>query len=393
MDDVNFKFKHVLVRVDFNVPLDSKQNITDDMRIIESLPTIDQIIDDGGIPIVLSHLGRPKGKINSKYSLDTVAHYLQKKFGYDVIFSQDCRGNKPQRAVNNAKPGDIVLLENLRFYEGETANDPEFAAELAELGDAYVNDAFGTVHRAHASIHALPKLFPGKSYAGKSLVYEIEYLNNALTEPRSPYIAVIGGAKISGKIEVIRSLINQCDTVIIGGGMMFNFLKAKGYNIGRSIFEEDKIELAADLIKFAEKKGVKLLLPEDVVVADRFSDDSDRNDVPSDKIPSDWIGMDIGPKTQELYRKEILGAKTIVWNGPMGVFEMPRFARGTRAVANSLANVTAKGATTILGGGDSAAAMSQMHLINKVTHVTPGGGAWLKYMEGGELPGISSLVI
>ncbi len=390
MDNGNFKFKHVLIRVDFNVPLDSKLNVVDDMRITESLPSIDQIIDDGGIPIIISHLGRPGGSQERKFSLAPVAKYMHQKWGYNVIFAEDCIGHHPERAVQQAKPGDVVLCENLRFHEGEKKNDIEFAKQLAKLGDCYVNDAFGTVHRYHASIHALPGLFE-KRYMGKSVQFELEYLKNALNNPASPYVAVIGGAKISGKIEVIRTLIDQCDKVLIGGGMIFTFFKAMGYNIGRSIFEEDKISLAKELIELSNEKGKSLMLPEDIVIADNFSPDAEDQTVAVDQIPSDWMGMDLGDNTINKYKEVILNANTITWNGPMGVFEFRKFARGTKQIGNALANATSKGAITILGGGDSAAAMKKMHLINKVTHLCPGGGAWLKYMEGGELPGIEAL--
>ena len=266
----------------------------------------------------------------------------------------------------------------------------EFAKELAKLGDCYVNDAFGTVHRYHASIYALPSLFEQR-YVGKSVQFELEYLNNALQNPRPPYVAVIGGAKITGKIEVIRTLINQCDKVLIGGGMMFTFLKAMGYNIGRSIYEEDKIPLAKELVDLSNEKGKVLMLPTDVVIADRFAADADALTVPVDRIPSDWIGMDIGEDTIKKYKEAIYQAHTITWNGPMGVFEFNKFARGTKQIGYALANATSEGSITIIGGGDSAAAMKKMHLINKVTHLCPGGGAWLKYMEGGELPGIEAL--
>jgi phosphoglycerate kinase len=390
MDNYDFKFKHCLIRVDFNVPLDENLNLTDDMRIQESLPSIDQIIEDGGIPIILSHLGRPKGERSRKFSLETVAKYIKKNYGYNIIFAKDCIGDATKASIQSARPGDVVMLENLRFYNEEEKNDIEFAKKLAELGDCYVNDAFGTVHRYHASIHALPLLFEER-FAGKSVIYELDYLNNALSNPKSPYVAVIGGAKITGKIEVIKALIENCDTVLIGGGMMFTFLKAKGLETGRSIYETDKIPLAKELMNYAEEKGVKLLLPVDVVIADRFSNSADTRVVKVEEMPADWSGMDIGIETQKLYKKEIESAQTITWNGPMGVFEMSRFANGTRAVANSLANATAKGAMTILGGGDSAAAMKKMYLVNKVTHVTPGGGAWLDYMAGKELPGIAAL--
>jgi len=390
MDRYDFKFKHVLIRVDFNVPTDERLKITDDTRITESLPSIEQIIDDGGIPIILSHMGRPRGKKNAKFSLEIVANYMDKKWGYNVIFASDCLGKPAQRAVDRAKPGDIVLLENLRFYDQEVANDMEFAKEIGKLGDVYVNDAFGTVHREHASIHALPSLFT-KKFAGKSVMYELRYLKNALNEPKSPYVAVVGGAKISGKIEVIRELIKKCDKILIGGGMMFTFMKAKGYEIGRSIYEADAVAIAKELMTKAKVEKCDLILPSDVVIADRFANDAERENVPVDQIPKDWIGMDIGIDTRNQFTEIIKAAKTVAWNGPMGVFEMKRFSMGTKAVAYSIANATAHGATTILGGGDSAAAMRKLHLFNKVTHVTPGGGAWLKYMEGKGLPGIEAL--
>ncbi|MFP4527310.1 MAG: phosphoglycerate kinase [Candidatus Kapaibacterium sp.] len=390
IDDVNMGGNRVLLRVDFNVPLDEKSRITDDMRITESLPTIDKIIDDGGIPIVLSHLGRPKGKWVTKLSLETVAKHLSDKFGYNVIFAPDCLGKSPKDAIEKAKPGDVVLLENLRFYNYEVANDKEFAKILAQLGDAYVNDAFGTVHRFHSSIYELPQLFKER-YAGKSLSWELEYLKNAMNNVDHPYTAVIGGAKISDKIDIIQKLIADCDNVLIGGGMMFTFLKAMGYDIGRSIFEKDKIELAENMIEDAKKKNVNLLLPIDVTVAQNFTNDTEYKVVSAEDIPSDWLGMDIGPESLKLFESAILDSRTIVWNGPMGVFEMKKFRKGTFGIANALAKVTAQGAVTIIGGGDSAAALKKMNFMNKVTHVTPGGGAWLKYMEGKELPGVAAL--
>jgi phosphoglycerate kinase len=392
IDEVNMEGKRVLIRVDFNVPLNNRQEITDDMRIVESLPTIDKIVHDGGLPIIISHLGRPRGKWVNRMSLETVAEYLETKFDYNVIFSPDCLGKAPFDAIEKAKPGDIVLLENLRFYNYEVSNDKEFANILSQYGDIYVNDAFGTVHRFHSSIYELPKLFETR-LAGYSLMWELEYLDNALRDVAHPYVGIIGGAKISDKINVIKKLIETCNSILIGGGMVFTFLKAMGIEIGRSIFEAEKIELAQELIEQAKKSNCKLVIPLDLVVADSYSAEANYKIVDFDKIPADWMGMDIGPNAQKVFAKEILDARTVVWNGPMGVFEMKNFAKGTLAVASALANVTAKGAITIIGGGDSGAAIKNMNLLNKVTHVTPGGGAWLRYMEGEGLPGVEVLDI
>ncbi|MFC2130451.1 phosphoglycerate kinase [Bacteroidota bacterium] len=390
VDDFNLEGERVLLRVDFNVPLNSRQEITDDLRIMESLPTIDKIIHDGGVPIILSHLGRPQGKWVTRFSLETVAEHLEKKFDYNVIFAPDCLGKAPYDAIKKAKPGDVVLLENLRFYNYEVSNDKEFAKILSQYGDVYVNDAFGTVHRYHSSIYELPKLFETR-LAGKSLTWELEYLGNALSNVSHPYVGIIGGAKISDKINVIRKLIEACDSILIGGGMMFTFYKAMDIEIGRSIFEAEKVDLAKELIEEAKKNNCNLVLPVDTVIAGHYSKDANHKVVNIEKIPSDWMGMDIGPKSQNLFAEEILKARTVVWNGPMGVFEMEHFAKGTFAVANALAKVTAKGAVTIIGGGDSGAAIKKMNFMNRVTHVTPGGGAWLKYMEGKGLPGVEVL--
>jgi phosphoglycerate kinase len=390
VDDVNFSGERVLLRVDFNVPLNSRQEITDDLRILESLPTIDKIIHDGGIPIILSHLGRPKGKWITKLSLEVVANYLEKKFDYNVIFAPDCLGKAPFDAIEKAKPGDVVLLENLRFYNYEVSNDFEFAKILSQYGNLYVNDAFGTVHRYHSSIYELPKLFDIR-LAGKSLIWEIEYLGNAMSNVSQPYIGIIGGAKISDKINVIKKLIKTCNSILIGGGMMFTFYKAMGLEIGRSIFEVEKVDLAKELLDDAKNNGCNIMLPMDCVVADRHDKEANSQIVDIEKIPQDQMGMDIGPNTCKIFSEEIVKGRTIVWNGPMGVFELDKFAHGTFAVANAIAKATAKGAVTIIGGGDSGAAIKKMNFLNKVTHVTPGGGAWLKYMEGEVLPGIEAL--
>jgi len=388
--DTVFEGKKVLLRVDFNVPLNQDLEVTDDNRIRESLPTIDKIIDDGGLPIVMSHLGRPKGESNPKFSLRPVAEVLKKRYGFKVHFAKDCIGKPALDAIRIADAGSIVLLENLRFHKEEEMNDNEFAKQLASLADVYVNDAFGSAHRAHSSTYEVTKFFNEK-YAGKLLLDEIEYLGKAITNPVHPFTAVIGGAKISGKIDVIRNLMTKCDTIILGGGMMYTFFKAMGYEIGNSIVEEDKIELAKELLQEAKSNNVKLLLPVDVVVSDAFSDSANAKTVKFNEIPKDWMGMDIGEETQKIFIDEIIKSKTIFWNGPMGVFEMNKFSKGTRSIANALADATHKGAISIVGGGDSAAAVIQMHLKEKITHISTGGGASLEFLEGKELPGIAAL--
>ncbi|HPO64151.1 MAG TPA: phosphoglycerate kinase [Candidatus Kapabacteria bacterium] len=388
--DTVFEGKKVLLRVDFNVPLNQDLEVTDDNRIRESLPTIDKIIDDGGLPIVMSHLGRPKGESNPKFSLRPVAEVLKKRYGFKVHFAKDCIGKPALDAIRIADAGSVVLLENLRFHKEEEMNDNEFAKQLASLADVYVNDAFGSAHRAHSSTYEVTKFFSEK-YAGKLLLDEIEYLGKAISNPVHPFTAVIGGAKISGKIDVIRNLMTKCDTIILGGGMMYTFFKAMGYEIGKSIVEEDKIELAKELLQEAKSNNVKLLLPVDVVVSDAFSDSANSKTVKFNEMPKDWMGMDIGEETQRIFIDEITKSKTIFWNGPMGVFEMNKFSKGTRSIANSLADATHKGAISIVGGGDSAAAVIQMHLKEKITHISTGGGASLEFLEGKELPGIAAL--
>ena len=388
--DADFSGKHVLLRVDFNVPLDKNGKITDDSRIVETLPTIDEIIDKGGIPIIMSHLGRPDGKRMREFSLLPVAKCLTDYFGYKVKFADDCLGESARHAVQSAEIGDVVLLENLRFYPGEEKNDETFARHLANLGDCYVNDAFGAAHRAHASIDAITHYVKEK-YAGYLLMKELRYLGNALVEPRRPFTAVIGGAKISGKIDVIQSLLKKCDNIIVGGGMMFTFYKALGYEIGGSLLEADKVDMAKEVMDFAKANNKNLILPVDVVVADKFDNDAAFKTVKANSISSGDIGMDIGIKSIEEFKKIILSSKTVLWNGPMGVFEMPNFAKGTFAVAEALADATAVGAVTIVGGGDSAAAIHQMNYEKKVSHISTGGGASLDYLEGKVLPGVKAL--
>jgi len=388
--DTEFEGKKVLLRVDFNVPLNQELEVTDDNRIRESLPTIDKIIDDGGLPIVISHLGRPKGAPNPKYSLRPVAEVLKKRYGFKVHFAKDCIGKPAIDIVKNAEFGSIVLLENLRFHKEEEMNDNEFAKQLASLADVYVNDAFGSAHRAHASTFEVTKFFKEK-YAGKLLLDEIEYLGKAVANPIHPFTAVIGGAKISGKIDVIRNLMTKCDSIILGGGMMYTFFKAMGLEIGKSIVEDDKVELAKELLESAKSNNIKFMLPVDVVISDAFSNEANFRTVKFNEMPENWMGMDIGEETQKIFTDEILKSKTIIWNGPMGVFEMEKFSKGTRAIANSLSEATHKGAISIVGGGDSAAAVIQMHLKEKITHISTGGGASLEFLEGKELPGIAAL--
>ncbi len=390
IDKLNLKDKRVLVRVDFNVPLDDNLNITDDIRIVSSLPTIKKIISDGGKAVLMSHLGRPKGKVNPKYSLKPAAKRLGELLGKEVRLAPDCVGDEVKNLVNSMKNGDVVLLENLRFHEEEEKNDPEFSKKLAELGDVYVNDAFGSAHRAHASTEGVTKYIK-ECAAGYLMQKELQYLGGAISNPARPYCAILGGAKISGKIDVIMNLCDIVDTMIIGGGMAYTFFKAQGKEIGKSLLEEEKISLAKEVLEKAAKSNVKFLLPVDEVVADEFKNESPSTVVSVDKIPADKMGLDIGPETVKLFCDEIAKAKTIVWNGPMGVFEFDNFAKGTFAIASKLVEVTSKGAVTIIGGGDSAAAISKAGLEDKVSHVSTGGGASLEFLEGKTLPGVAAL--
>jgi phosphoglycerate kinase len=390
IDQLELKGKRVLVRVDFNVPLDENLNITDDTRIVASLPTIKKIISEGGKAILMSHLGRPKGKVNPKYSLAPAAKRLSELLGKDVKLAPDCIGEKVKQIVSSMANGDVVLLENLRFHEEEEKNDSAFAKQLAELGDVYVNDAFGSAHRAHASTEGVTK-FISKNAAGYLMQKELEYLGGAISNPKRPYCAILGGAKISDKIDVIMNLLDKVDTMIIGGGMAYTFYKAQGKEIGKSLLEAEKIDLAKEVLEKVSKSKVKFLMPVDVVVADEFKNDSPSAVVSIDNIPADKMGLDIGPETIKLFNAELLKSKTIVWNGPMGVFEMDNFAKGTFAIANTLVEATQNGAITVIGGGDSAAAISKAGLEDKVSHVSTGGGASLEFLEGKVLPGVAAL--
>jgi phosphoglycerate kinase len=389
IDDLKLKDKKVLVRVDFNVPLDEKCEVTDDTRIVESLPSIKKILKDGGKAILMSHLGRPKGK-DPKLSLAPVAKRLEKLLGKPVKFVNDCIGPEVEKAVSELKSGECLLLENLRFYPEEEKNNPEFAKKLASLGEIYINDAFGTAHRAHASTEGVTKYFK-QCAAGYLMQKELKYLGMALTNPKRPFVAILGGAKISGKIDVIENLLDKVDALLIGGGMAFTFNKALGKEIGKSLLEPDKIDLAKDILKKAGEKKVNLKLPEDFVVAPEAKEEAPSKIVDKNNIPQDWQGLDIGPKTLEQFSKELDKAKTVVWNGPMGVFEVKKFASGTMKIAEELAKISAKGATTIVGGGDSAAAVVKAGLEKKLTHISTGGGAALEFLEGKTLPGVAAL--
>lgn len=390
IDHLQLKGKKVLVRVDFNVPMDENLNITDDTRIRASLPTIQKIIQEGGIAILMSHLGRPKGKVNLKYSLKPVAERLGKLLNKEVKFANDCIGEEVKKLVISLKEGDVLLLENLRFHEEEEKNDENFARELASLGDIYINDAFGSAHRAHASTEGVTKFFK-ENAAGYLMQKELEYLSKAVGNPEIPYTAILGGAKISGKIDVINNLMNKVDNLLIGGGMAFTFFKAQGLEIGKSLLEEDRIEMAKEILQKAKLNNINLFLPVDVVIADKFDNNANTEIVDVNNIKSEWQGLDIGPKTIEVFKSIILMSKTVVWNGPMGVFEMNNFSKGTFEIAKALAEATQNGVTTIVGGGDSAAAISKAGLENKVSHVSTGGGASLEFLEGKTLPGVAAL--
>ena len=385
--DIDVSGKKVLVRCDFNVPLDADKNITDETRINAALPTIRYLLDNGAAVILCSHLGRPKGEFNMKYSLAPVAKRLSEKLGFEVKLAKDVVGEDAKALSAAVKPGEAVLLENVRFMPGEEKNDPELAKELASMAEIYVSDAFGTVHRAHASTAGVAAYLP--AVAGFLIGKELDFLGGAISNPERPFVAILGGAKVKDKIGVITNLLDKVDSLIIGGGMAYTFQKATGKSIGNSLLDEERIDLAKELMQKAKDKGVKLLLPVDNVCGDKFENDCNIIVTDSaDGIPDGYEGMDIGPKTVKLFSDEIAKAKTVVWNGPMGVFEMPNFAKGTLAIAKAMA---ASGATTIIGGGDSAAAVTQMGLADKMSHISTGGGASLEFLEGKTLPGVAAL--
>ena len=388
VDDINVKCKKVLVRCDFNVPLDADLNITDENRLVAALPTIKKLIADGGKVILCSHLCKPKGEPKPELSVAPVAKRLTELLGQEVKFAADANvvGENAKAAVAAMNDGDVILLENTRYRAEETKNGEAFSKELASLADVFVNDAFGTAHRAHCSNVGVTEFVKGDCVVGYLMQKEIDFLGNAVNNPERPFVAILGGAKVSSKISVIENLLDKVDTLIIGGGMAYTFMAAHGEEVGKSLLEEDYEEYALKMEKKAEEKGVKLLIPVDTVVADDFSNDANFKVVGRGEIPADMEGLDVGPKTAELFADAIKGAKTVVWNGPMGCFEMPNFAKGTIAVAQAMADL--EGATTIIGGGDSAAACNQLGFGDKMTHISTGGGASLEFLEGKDLPGV-----
>lgn len=382
--------KRVFVRSDFNVPLDDQGAITDDTRIRASLPTIQNLIEKGAKVILSSHMGRPKGQAKDSLRLNPVASRLSELLGKPVTKCDDCIGDEVAKTVESMQPGDVVLLENVRFYAEEEKNDPEFAKKLASVADVYVNDAFGTAHRAHASTEGVTH-YLSPSVGGLLIDKELEYLKGAIEDPKRPLAAIIGGSKVSSKIGVIDTLLDKVDKLLIGGGMIFTFYKARGLNVGKSLVEEDKLELAKSLEAKAKEKGVELLLPTDVVVADNFAPDANAQTVAVESIPDGWMGLDIGPDSVKVFQDALKQCKTVIWNGPMGVFEFEKFAQGTEAIAHTLAELTPSGTTTIIGGGDSVAAVEKVGVAEQMSHISTGGGASLELLEGKVLPGIAAL--
>ena len=391
IDFLNFSGKRALVRVDFNVPLDDKYQITDDNRMQGAIPTIEKILKDGGSVILMSHLGRPKDGPVNKYSLKHLVSHLSFLLNLQVQFADDCIGPEALRKSKELKTGEVLLLENLRFYKEEEKGDEAFAQKLALLGDVYVNDAFGTAHRAHASTAVIAQFFPDAKYFGYLMAAELKNAEKVLNEAERPFTAIIGGAKVSDKIELIEKLLDKVDNLIIGGGMAYTFAKALGGKIGKSLVEEDKLELAASLIEKAKKKKVNLVLPVDSVIADAFAPDAKTAVSPNNSIKDSWMGLDIGPESVENFKKVVLESKTLLWNGPMGVFEMEKFETGTKAIAEAVVEATKNGAFSLIGGGDSAAAVAKFGFNDDVSYVSTGGGALLEYMEGKELPGVKAI--
>ena len=385
--DLDLDGKKVLMRCDFNVPLDENRNITDKTRIVAAMPTIKYVLDHNAKLILCSHLGRPKGEVKPELSLKPVADELSKELGKEVKLANDIVGESAHKLVNNMKEGDVVLLENVRFDPREEQNDPEFSKELASLADVYVNDAFGTCHRAHASTAGVAAYLP--SGVGFLIEKELRVLGDTLNNPERPFVAILGGAKVSTKIGVIDALLDKVDTLLIGGGMAYTFYKSMGYGVGNSMCELDKLDLAKELMQKAKDKGVKLVIPVDNVIGKEFKPDTESKVVAFNEIPDGWEGFDIGPKTIELYEEELKNAKTILWNGPVGLFEFDQFAKGTNTIANFIANLN--DCTTIIGGGDSAAAVTKIGLADKMTHISTGGGASLEFIEGKKLPGIECI--
>lgn len=391
--DINFKGKKVLVRVDFNVPLDERKNITDDTRMRESMPTINKLLNDGAAVIIMAHFGRPKkGGFEAEFSLNPVAKHLSEMLNKKVMFTQEVLVDKVAGLSSNLEDGDVMLLENIRFYPEETKGDVAFAEKLAKLGDAYVNDAFGAAHREHASTATIARFFPNDKYFGFLMENEVRNLQKLMNNPSKPFTAIVGGSKVSSKIDILKNLAPIVDNIIIGGGMTYTFLKAMGINIGSSICEEDKIDLAKELIEEMKRQNTKLILPIDHIIADKFDNEANKMNTQDQSIPDGFMGMDIGEKSIELFKNIILESKTILWNGPMGVFEMPSFSKGTFAVAEYIAKATKQGGFSAVGGGDSVAAINQSGFAKDISYISTGGGAMLEYLEGKSLPGIKAIL-
>ncbi len=390
--EYNFSGQKALVRVDFNVPLNEQYEITDDTRMTATIPTIKKILADGGSAILMSHLGRPKDGPTDKFSLKHILKHLGELLGTDILFAHDCIGEEAKNLSASLKPGQVLLLENLRFYKEEEKGDEAFAEKLATLGDVYINDAFGTAHRAHASTAIIAKFFePGKKMFGLVMEGEVASAEKVMHSDETPFVAIIGGAKVSDKIMIIENLLNRATDIIIGGGMAYTFMKALGGSIGNSLCEDDKLEMAKELLKKAESMNVMIHLPSDSVIADKFDEHAQVSDAPSSNIPAGWMGLDIGPMARDQFCNVIDKSKIILWNGPMGVFEMKNFQHGTKCIAEAVADATDKGAFSLVGGGDSVAAVNKFGLANKVSYVSTGGGAMLEYFEGKELPGIAAV--
>lgn len=387
----NFSGKKALVRVDFNVPQDADKKVTDNTRIVAAKPTIDKILNDGGAVVIMTHLGRPKGKVNKEFSLAQIVSEVAKVLGREVKFAPNCIGEEAEKMVAELKAGEVLLLENLRFHAEEESGDLAFAEQLAKLGDVYVNDAFGTAHRAHASTAVIAQFFPETKFFGLLMAQELEAIDKVLHSGEKPVTAILGGSKVSTKITIIENILPAVDNLIIGGGMAFTFIKAQGGNIGSSLVEEDKLDLALDILQKAKAQNVKVYIPVDVIAADAFNNDADRKEVPADEIPEGWMGLDVGAKTCTMNNDVIMNSRTILWNGPLGVFEMSNFAEGTKSLGDSIAEATKLGAFSLVGGGDSVAFVKQFGYADKVSYVSTGGGAMLESLEGLELPGVAAV--
>ncbi len=391
VNDFNFKDKKTLVRVDFNVPQSADLKVTDNTRIVAAKPTIDKILNDGGSVILMTHLGRPKGKKTEEFSLKNLVNEIENVMGRTVLFCHDCIGEDAENMTKDLKPGEILLLENLRFYDEEEKGDVTFAKNLSKYADAYVNDAFGTAHRAHASTAIIAQYFPETKFFGLLMAKELEAIDKVLKNGEKPVTAIIGGSKVSSKITIIENMLPAIDHLIIGGGMAFTFIKALGGNIGNSLVEVDKMDLALEIIAKAKSMNVRICLPVDVIAADEFNNDAERKELDAYQIPENWMGLDVGPRTRKLFHDIIMNSRTILWNGPVGVFEMPNFAAGTIRLGDSIAEATRLGAFSLVGGGDSVAFVKQNGYESKVSYVSTGGGAMLESLEGKELPGISAI--